>query len=145
MCICEDICKSLGMQSLGKMAFTLKFSFSKTWHSDHICFVDLAPLRWKSIPNPWLIDYTLGLFYYWLCFRKLHCLLCCVDIMNHFASGSKFTLVWMIGCSKRDNSDMDAFTGVSKECRGGFPIVEQLLYLKKMAAKRCMGEVNLLW
>lgn len=45
--------------------------------------------------------HVLGLFYYWLCFHKLHCLCCCVDIMNNFASGSQFMMVWKISHFKR--------------------------------------------
>lgn len=102
----------MGTDSLGKIDSTLQ------WRREHfvpqkldtrITFALLILLPF--VGSPYLTDdwstalqigflHALGLFYYWLCFRKLNCLLCRVDIMNHFASGSKFTLVWMISFVK---------------------------------------------
>lgn len=76
--------------------------------------------------------HVLGLLYYWLCFHKLYCLCCCVDIMNHFASGSKFTIVWTFSRFKwEDSVNRDTLSGASDQGWVEFHITDRLLTQKK--------------
>lgn len=86
---------------------------------------------WATVPQIGCL-HVLGLLYYWLCFHKLHHLCCCVDIMNHFARRSKFTMVWPIRHFEwEDSVNTDTLSGASDQGWVEFHITDQLLTPKK--------------
>lgn len=149
MCICEDMCKSFGMHRFGKMASTLKWRrehFVPHKHDTGITFALLILL--PSIGSPYLTDD-------WLTARWVYFTIDCVSV--NYTVFSVVLILWIIlpvGQNSRwfgrsaalsgKTLNTDLFVGASEQCRGGFAIAERLLKLKKVAAKKCMSEVNLL-